>query len=231
MNNKVLIVDDDVQLAMLLKRLLEREGIDADLCSTGECALEYIGKKNYHLVVLDVMLPGINGFTVLERLRTISLVPVLMLTAEDESKDKVRGLRGGADDYLTKPFNMDEFVARVQSLVRRYTAFNHDTEDDQTPHFQDLTIDPQTCQVVAHGKAVELPAKEFAVLLYLAQNHGRVRTKKQIYETVWEESYAYDDANLMGYISRIRKKIEQDPANPFFLQTVKGMGYRFNGEA
>ncbi|MCC5465674.1 response regulator transcription factor [Pelosinus baikalensis] len=232
MPNRILIIDDDRELCTLLKKCVSKETIDADICHSGIEGLDALSNSNYQLVVLDVMMPGIDGFDTLEKIRQTSRVPVMMLTSKTENSDKVRGLRSGADDYLTKPFEVEEFNARVVSLIRRYTTLNSVKVEDKIKvlSFQGLSIELDTCIVIANGQQLQLPAKEFDVLRYLAENQGKVLTKQQIYEKVWQEQYAYDDANLMGYISRLRKKIESDPNNPTYIQTVKGMGYRFNRE-
>jgi DNA-binding response OmpR family regulator len=154
-----------------------------------------------------------------------------MLTAKTASTDKVNGLRSGADDYLTKPFNVEEFIARVLSLIRRYTTLNNNvSEETNRLSFQNLSIDLHTRIVQIEDRQIEPYAKEFDILCYLARNQGRILTKQQIYEEIWQEPYAYDDNNIMGYISKLRKQIEPDPNNPTYIQTVKGVGYRFSRE-
>jgi DNA-binding response OmpR family regulator len=229
--NRVLIIDDDMGLCQLLKKCVEKENITAELAYTGTAGLKSALQGNYQLIVLDVMLPEIDGFHILERIRGVSAVPVLMLTAKTASTDKVNGLRSGADDYLTKPFDVEEFIARVLSLIRRYTTLNNSVSEE--PHqliFQKLTIDLDTRIVHLGEGQVELHAKEFDILCYLAKHQGRILTKQQIYEEIWQEPYAYDDNNIMGYISKLRKQIEADPNNPTYIQTVKGVGYRFSRE-
>jgi DNA-binding response OmpR family regulator len=177
------------------------------------------------------MLPEMDGFQILEKIRSISAIPVLMLTAKTASADKVNGLRSGADDYLTKPFDVEEFIARVLSLIRRYTTLNNGhSEGPNRLSFQKLTIDLDTRIVHTGEGQVELHVKEFDILCYLAKNRGRILTKQQIYEEIWQEPYAYDDSNIMGYISKLRKQIEPDSNNPTYIQTVKGVGYRFSRE-
>lgn len=231
MQNRVLIIDDDMGLCQLLKKCVEKENIAAELAHTGTDGLKLALQGNYQLIVLDVMLPEMDGFHILERIRSVSAVPVLMLTAKTASTDKVNGLRSGADDYLTKPFDVEEFIARVLSLIRRYTTLNNSANEE--PHrlsFRKLTIDLDTRIVQIEDGQVELHAKEFDILCYLARNQGRILTKQQIYEEIWQEPYAYDDNNIMGYISKLRKQIEPDPNNPTYIQTVKGVGYRFSRE-
>jgi len=231
MQSNILIIDDDIELCRLLKKCVEKENITADLAHAGTEGLNLASQGNYHLIVLDVMLPGMDGFQVLEKIREMSTVPVLMLTAKTASIDKVNGLRSGADDYLTKPFDVEEFTARVLSLIRRYTTLNtSSTEEANRLSFQGLMIDRDTRIVTTRNEQIELHAKEFNILCYLAKNQGKILTKQQIYEEVWQEQYAYDDNNIMGYISKLRKSIEPDPNNPTYIQTVKGVGYRFSRE-
>jgi DNA-binding response OmpR family regulator len=227
---KILIIDDDKNLCMLLKKAVITEKIEADCCYTGKDGVDMIANENYQLIVLDVMMPGMNGFETLEKIRGISNIPILMLTARNDSGSKVKGLRLGADDYLTKPFNMTEFIARVVALIRRYTRFNENEKDIKQLTYEGLTIDLDRHSVITQKDTFILTAKEFDVLLLCAKHQGKILTKKQIYEAVWKEPYIYDDANIMSVISRLRKKIEPDPSNPTFIQTIKGIGYQFNME-
>lgn len=227
---KILIIDDDKNLCMLLKKAVITEKIEADCCYTGKDGVDMIANENYQLIVLDVMMPGMNGFETLEKIRGISNIPILMLTARNDSGSKVKGLRLGADDYLTKPFNMTEFIARVVALIRRYTRFNENEKDIKQLTYEGLTIDLDRHSVITQKDTFVLTAKEFDVLLLCAKHQGKILTKKQIYEAVWKEPYIYDDANIMSVISRLRKKIEPDPSNPTFIQTIKGIGYQFNME-
>ncbi|MBU3157722.1 response regulator transcription factor (plasmid) [Clostridium estertheticum] len=231
MQNNILIIDDDIELCQLLKKCVEKESLTADFAHTGTDGLSRLAQESYHLIVLDVMLPGIDGFQVLSKIREMSTVPVLMLTARIASVDKVNGLRSGADDYLTKPFDVEEFIARVLSLIRRYTTLNNSlSEEPKQLSFQNLTIDLDTRIVYIGNGQVELHPKEFDIFCYLAKNQGRILTKQQIYEEIWQEPYAYDDNNIMGYISKLRKQIEPDTNKPVYIQTVKGVGYRFSRE-
>lgn len=226
--NRILIIDDDRALCDLIKRTMKEEDIEADCCYLGRSALVMIREKEYQLVILDVMMPGYDGFETLERIRKESSLPILMLTSKNDSISKVHGLRAGADDYLTKPFDMDELTARIISLIRRYTRFNKG--EGQALAFEGLTIDPDNRCVLTEKGTYELPPKEFDLLLFLARNQGKILTKQRIYEEVWGEAYVYDDSNIMAIISRLRKKIEENPGSPKYIQTVKGIGYRFNKE-
>ncbi|HEK8959414.1 TPA: response regulator transcription factor, partial [Clostridioides difficile] len=191
--------------------------------------------KNRHtlsLVILDIMMPDIDGFQVLKKIRETSNIPVIMLTAKNDEDDKVSGLRLGADDYLTKPFSINELMARVNSLIRRYTMLNPAfITDTDCIIINGMIIDKTNRIVSVNNIPVQLTSKEFNLLAFLASNKGRVFTKKQIYTQVWEEEYAFDDSNIMSFISKLRKKIEPDPNHPFYILTVRGVGYRFNKEA
>lgn len=231
--NKVLIIDDDKELCALMKKCIEQEKLLAVTVYNGIEGVRLIdeNKDSYSLIILDVMLPDIDGFQILQKIRDTSNIPVLMLTAKSSEEDKVFGLRLGADDYLTKPFGINELLARVNSLIRRYTTLNPFTADIDSISLKDMVIDKLNRTVTVKDIPVLLTGKEFDLLLFLASNKGRVFTKKQIYSQVWEEEYAFDDSNIMSFISKLRKKIEPDPDHPFYILTVRGVGYRFNKEA
>lgn len=232
----VLIIDDDEELCSLMKKCVEQEDLSAVIAHGGMEGLHYFDDKKYDnlfsLVILDVMMPGMDGFQVLKRIRETSNIPVLMLTAKSSEEDKVSGLRLGADDYLTKPFGIKEFMARVNSLIRRYTTLNPTfNEDEDCMVLKGMVIDKANRTVLVNHVSVELTSKEFDLLTFLASNRGRIFTKQQIYTQVWKEEYAFDDSNIMSFISKLRKKIESDPEHPFYILTVRGVGYRFNKEA
>ena len=231
--NKVLIIDDDKELCALMKKCIEQEKLSAVTVYNGIEGVRLIdeNKDSYSLIILDVMLPDIDGFQILQKIRDTSNIPVLMLTAKSSEEDKVFGLRLGADDYLTKPFGINELLARVNSLIRRYTTLNPFTADIDSISLKDMVIDKLNRTVTVKDIPVLLTGKEFDLLLFLASNKGRVFTKKKIYSQVWEEEYAFDDSNIMSFISKLRKKIEPDPDHPFYILTVRGVGYRFNKEA
>ena len=232
MVNRVLIIDDDTELCALMQKCAEQEKLESDVAYTGKSGLSKLAKYKdvYCLVILDIMLPGINGFEVLSEIRKSSTVPVLMLTAKGDEIDKVTGLRLGADDYLTKPFSINELMARINSLIRRYTTFNQTASTDIL-NLKNMIIDKENRTVSIDCESIDLTSKEFDLLVFLASNKGRVFTKKQIYIQVWEDEYAFDDNNIMSFISKLRKKIEPDAEHPFYILTVHGVGYRFNKEA
>ena len=230
--NKVLIIDDDKELCALMKKCIEQEKLSAVTVYNGIEGVRLIdeNKDSYSLIILDVMLPDIDGFQILQKIRDTSNIPVLMLTAKSSEEDKVFGLRLGADDYLTKPFGINELLARVNSLIRRYTTLNPFTADIDSISLKDMVIDKLNRTVTVKDIPVLLTGKEFDLLLFRASNKGRVLTKKQIYSQVWEEEYAFDDSNIMSFISKLRKKIEPDHDHTFYILTVRCVGYRFNKE-
>lgn len=233
---QVLIIDDDKELCALMKKCIEQENLSAVTAYSGIEGLQIIkenqNNNGFSLIILDVMMPYMDGFQVLKKIREVSNIPVLMLTAKSNEEDKVLGLWLGADDYLTKPFNINELTARVHSLIRRYTTLNPAfSEETDCICLKDMTIDRGNRSVTVRGASVELTGKEFDLLVFLASNKGRIFTKKQIYTQVWEDEYAFDDSNIMSFISKLRKKIEPNPEQPFYVLTVRGVGYRFNKEA
>ena len=226
----ILIIDDDKDLCGLLERELKKESFNIIVCHDGQTGLDAFKTRNYHLVILDIMLPVMNGYDVLTEIRKLNNVPVLMLTAKDSEIDKVSGLRLGADDYLTKPFLIAEFVARVQSLIRRFTVFNNSAEEKIILSFKGLDIDVSLRSVLINNIPIYLTAKEFDLLYFLASNQGKVLTKEQIYTHVWNNDYSYDDRNIMSFVSKLRKKIKNEKLHIDYIQTVHGIGYRFSLE-
>lgn len=232
--NNVLIIDDDKELCSLMKKCVEQENLSALVAHGGVEGLRLANenRSNCSLVILDVMMSDIDGFQVLRKIRETSNVPVLMLTAKSDEEDKVSGLRLGADDYLTKPFSLNELMARVNSLIRRFTTLNPTSKiNPDILTLKDMVLDKENRIVSINAVPVDLTGKEFDLLYFLASNKGRVFTKRQIYTQVWAEEYAFDDNNIMSFISKLRKKVEPDPDHPFYILTVRGVGYRFNKEA
>ena len=183
--DRILLVDDDRDLSALLARSVAEENLAADCCASGRGALALLEQGDYQLVVLDVMMPGMDGFETMARIRAKSGVPILMLTARGDAESKVRGLRAGADDYLTKPFAMEELLARMQSLIRRYTRLNRQGEGTSRLEYQSLTVDLDARTLTTPQGTFAPPPKEFDLLLYCARHQGKILTKAQIYEAVW----------------------------------------------
>ncbi len=227
----VLVVDDEPTIAEVVARYLDRAGYATHVAGDGLAALELAERERPDLVVLDLMLPGIDGLEVMRRLRERSAPPnarvaVILLTARGEESDRVIGLRLGADDYVVKPFSPAELVARVDAVLRRV-----DTAPEQSPplRFDGLTIDPAARRVFAgpDEAEVQLTQREFDLLLFLARHPGQAFSRNQLMDSVWQYSFYSDTSTVTVHIRRLRAKIEPDPAEPRFLQTVWGVGYRF----
>jgi DNA-binding response OmpR family regulator len=221
----ILIVDDDLQLLQLVALNLELEGYDVLLAGDGKHALTQIETHAPDLVLLDVMMPRMNGFAVCHRVREFSTVPIIIITAQGRSQDKVRGLDLGADDYLTKPLNMDELLARVRAVLRRAQL----TEDEHALHttmiIGDLSIDFGQQLVLVAGRKVVLTPTEYRLLAYLARSTGRIVPQDLLLEHVWGKEYVGEHHMLQVNINRLRHKLEPDPAHPRYLLTEAGVGY------
>jgi len=228
----VLIADDEKEIRDLLKTYLKRECYEVDVAVDGEDALRLFEQNHYHLVILDVMMPKIDGIEVCRRMRNDTNVPILMLTAKDLEGDKILGLSIGADDYITKPFSVNEVLARIKAMLRRFLVLGSESRSDEQSliQFKGLTIDLKTYTVTAGGQEISLTAKEFELLKFFASNPGQVFTKTQLFRNAWSDQYIEDDNTVMVHIRRLRKKIEPDPSDPQFIQTVWGIGYKFVGE-
>ncbi|PEV21790.1 DNA-binding response regulator [Bacillus cereus] len=229
---RILIADDDKEIRNLLKIYLERELYMVDTAINGEEALHLFNQNNYNLVILDLMMPKIDGIEVCKKLRDKTNVPILMLTAKDHEVDKILGLSIGADDYITKPFSMHEVIARVKALMRRFLVLgsNNTAQEKTTLSFKGLTINLNTYTVHTNKEEISLTGKELELLKFFTSNPGQVFTKTQLFRNVWNDNYIEDDNTVMVHIRKLRKKIEIDPSNPKFIQTIWGIGYKFVGE-
>jgi DNA-binding response OmpR family regulator len=223
----IVAADDDPQLLRLITRNLEFEGYAVLPTSDGQQALEQLEAHSPDLVLLDVMMPKMDGFTVCQRVREFSAVPIIIVTARGQDQDKVRGLDLGADDYLTKPFSVDELLARVRAVLRRaqFTANEHTHALRTTSTIGDLTIDYSQHLVTKAGQEFLLTAIEYRILAYLAQNVGRVVTQDLLLEHVWGSEYLGESHMLQVNINRLRRKIEADPSHPRYILTKVGVGY------
>jgi DNA-binding response OmpR family regulator len=229
---RVLIVEDERDLARVLKRHVEGIGCQVQLAETGEEAVA-LAHQEFDLVLLDVMLPGIDGMEVCRRLRSRNrYMPVLMLTARSSDIDKVMGLESGADDYLTKPFSVQELLARIKALFRRMDALSSPQAMRERPIDvgDEVHIEPGTREVRVRGKPVDLTQKEFELLVHFAQNPGRVYSRAQLLDAVWGYNHEGYEHAVNCHINRLRAKIEEDPGEPKLLLTVWGVGYRFSPE-
>ena len=226
-NTQILVVDDEPTIVQTVQAYLEREGYTVYTALDGPSALKAARAFRPDIIILDIMLPGIDGLEVLRQLRQESEVYVLMLTAKTDETDRVVGLTMGADDYLAKPFSPRELVARVKAILRRRRATS---TDEVTLVFRRLRVDPAAFQVWKDDNPVELTRIEFQLLHALARYRGMVLSREQLIEQVWGYDYYGDDRVVDVHIGRIRKKLEDDPANPSLIVTVRGAGYRFEDE-
>ncbi|MDD2857827.1 MAG: response regulator transcription factor [Candidatus Nanopelagicales bacterium] len=224
---KVLIVEDEESFSEALAFMLKREGYEVEVAADGNKALDAFERNGADLLLLDLMLPGIPGTEVCRIIRAKSGVPIIMLSAKDGEVDKVVGLELGADDYITKPFSSRELLARVRAVLRR-----HGEVDELLPSVIEegpVRIDVDRHVVTVRGQHVPMPLKEFDLLEFLVRNAGRVMTRAQLIDRVWGADYVGDTKTLDVHVKRLRTKIEDDPANPTHLLTVRGLGYRFQG--
>lgn len=224
----ILIVEDSQEIIDLIKIYLEQEEYSIYEACDGESAINIFEKEEIHLVVLDIMLPKLNGYEVIKRLRKRSNVPVIILSAKNQDADKILGLNLGADDYLAKPFNPLELVARINAQMRRFYDFGGSKEkQDEKVIIGDLMLDQRECKLYKKDKEIDLTYMEYKLLKLFMTEPGRVFTKAQIFELVWESEYYYTDNTVVVYIGKLRDKIEDDSKNPQMIKTVRGLGYRF----
>lgn len=223
----ILVVEDDREINQLVSRYLQKEGYEIHSAFDGQEALGFIEHNTYNLIVLDLMLPVMDGFEVLRRIREKGVTPVLILSAKSEDPDKIIGLGLGADDYVTKPFSMGVFIARVKALLRRSLYFQEKKEEKrEVLQYKGLTLNLSTCMAAVGDKPISLTAKEFELLKLFLTNPTRVFTKSQLFQAVWKDDYITDDNTVMVHIRKLRKKIEKDPSDPKYIQTVWGFGYK-----
>jgi two-component system response regulator RegX3 len=223
---RILVVEDEESFSEALGYLLGREGFDITLADTGTKAIEEFDRVGADLVLLDLMLPGLSGTEVCKQLRQRSDVPIIMLTAKDSEVDKVVGLELGADDYVTKPYSSRELVARIRAVLRRNADLGDDVATPGTLIVGPVRLDTERHVVEISGTITQFPLKEFELLEFLMRNSGRVLTRTQLIDRVWGSDYVGDTKTLDVHIKRLRAKIEVDPANPVFIQTVRGLGYK-----
>ncbi|AIC47191.1 response regulator transcription factor [Rhodoluna lacicola] len=224
---RVLVVEDEQSLREPLVYLLKKEGFETVEAADGSQAIEHFEKGNIDLVLLDLMLPGISGNEVCRIIRQTSQVPIIMLTAKDSEIDKVVGLEIGADDYVTKPYSTRELLARMKAVLRRHTDAVPVSDTPGVIEVGSVRMDVDRHIVEVHGERVSMPLKEFELLELLLENANRVLTRGQIIDRVWGSNYFGDTKTLDVHIKRIRSKIEDDPARPVHLLTVRGLGYKF----
>jgi two-component system response regulator RegX3 len=223
---KILIVEDEESVLDPLELLLTKEGFSIETARDGREALEKFAKTNPDLILLDLMLPEISGTEVCRQIRIKSQVPIIMLTAKDTEVDKVVGLELGADDYVVKPYSKAELVARIKAVLRRQGS-DSTNEPSGSISAGPVVIDVERHQVSINDQLISLPLKEFELLEFLVRNSGRVLTRTQLIDRIWGSDYFGDTKTLDVHVKRFRAKIEKDPANPVYIQTIRGLGYKF----
>jgi len=221
---RILVVEDEESFSDALTFMLKKEGFEVAVASDGRVAVEEFERNGADLVLLDLMLPGISGSEVCRQIRAKSGVPIIMVTAKDSEIDKVVGLELGADDYVTKPFSSRELVARIRAVLRRHTDLDEDP--GQIMQVGRVRMDVDRHLVTVDGASVQMPLKEFDLLEFLMRNAGRVLTRGQLIDRIWGADYVGDTKTLDVHVKRLRAKVEEDPANPVFLVTVRGLGYK-----
>ena len=223
----VLVVDDEKEIADLVEVYLKNENYNVYKCYTSEKAINYVDTIKLDIAILDIMIQGKNGFEICKYIREKGLkFPIIMLTAKIEDNDKIKGLTLGADDYITKPFNPLELVARVKSALRRYTIYNNEKEEKNIIEINGLIIDKEKHKCLLYDKEIDLTPMEFDILLYLATNRGKVISSEELFENVWKEKYFDSNNTVMVHIRRIREKLNENTKNPKFIKTVWGVGYK-----
>ena len=230
MKNKILVVDDEETIREVVSRYLDREGFTVMEAADGFKALELIRQDPPDLIVLDLMLPGMDGLSLIEHIRQDQHIPIIMLTAKGEANDRIRGLDMGADDYMAKPFSPQEVVSRVRAVLRRTSGESATTERSNL-QFQNLKIDPTSYTVTLDGQNISLTAKEFDLLYFFASHPRQVFSRAQLLDKVWGDELYTDPTTVTVHIRRLREKIEKDPSKPQFLITVWGVGYKFESES
>ncbi|ACA40457.1 response regulator transcription factor [Lysinibacillus sp. fkY74-1] len=224
---KILVIDDDNDIRNLISVYLENEGMETIKVADAIKGLEFLKSNDVDLIILDIMMPKMDGIQACLKIREEKSMPIIMLSAKSEDIDKIQGLTSGADDYLSKPFNPLELIARVKSQLRRSSKYNVNMKNNKKIiEIGNLVINTDTRQVIVQEKEIRLTPKEFDILELLAYNKGIVLSIQKIYEAVWKEDYFKSDNTVMVHITNIREKIEQDPKHPIYIKTVWGVGYK-----
>ncbi len=228
-NRNIVVVEDNTDIAELVHLHLSDIGLSVDVFHDGLEAWKTMASKNYDLIILDIMLPGLDGLEICKKIRRQNdrYTPILMLTSRSSEMDRVLGLEIGADDYLTKPFSLMEMVARVKALIRRYDAMGAVADDQRQLEFSELSINPQTRQVLREQTTLELTAREFDLLLHFARHPGQVFSRLQLLDSVWGYGHEGYEHTVNSHINRLRSKLETDPRTPRYIKTIWGVGYQF----
>ncbi len=223
----ILVVDDEKEIRDLIAIYLKNDGYEVLQASDGEEGLLLLKQHKVHLIVLDIMMPKVDGIQMCMKVREIAEMPIIMLSAKTQDMDKIVGLTIGADDYVTKPFNPLELIARIKSQLRRYLKMsNAEVADDNEIEISDMQINIATHEVIVNNQKVKLTPREFSILELLARNQGMVLSAEQIYEKVWKEEAIQSENTVMVHIRKIRERIETNPRNPQYIKTVWGVGYK-----
>lgn len=225
---KILLIEDEVSIAELQRDYLEINQFHVDVEHNGDSGLLLALQNDYDLIILDIMLPGVNGFEICKQVRQVKNIPILFVSAKKEDIDKIRGLGLGADDYITKPFSPSELVARVKAHIDRYERLAGSQAKSNSIKVKEITIDKSARKVYLNGVDTAFTTKEFDLLVFLVNHPNQVLNKEQLYENIWGYEMAADVSTVTVHIRKIRGKIEKDPAQPKYLETVWGAGYRFN---
>lgn len=226
-NKKILLVDDEVEILKLLSTVLKKEGLNhVFTAETGSKALEIFKKELPDLVILDIMLPDMEGYEVCKKMREKAMVPILFLSAKNEELDRILGFAIGADDYITKPFSPKEVAYRAKAHLRRSVYVENANKEENVIKFGPFVLDEEKFELRKNGEIIELKAKEFKLLAYLANNKNQIISKENICDRVWGEDYIGFDNTIMVHMRRLREKIEENPSKPQYLVTAKGLGYK-----
>lgn len=229
--NSVLVVDDEKEIVELIGFYLKNNGYNTFRAFNGKEALEIFEREQVDIIILDIMMPELDGKEVLRKVREKSNTPIIFLSAKGEDIDKIDGLFLGADDYLAKPFNPIELIARVKALLRRSIVFNNQPEESTIIVINEhLKLDEKACKIYKDNEELQLTSFEYKLMYFLMKNKNKVFTKCQLYEHVWDQSYLGDEKIIMVYISKLRDKIEDTPKEPKYIKTIRGLGYMFEGK-
>lgn len=224
MKGNLLIIEDDMDIALMVKEYLSKEGYNVFVSNDGEDGFKSFKENSIELVMLDVMMPGIDGYTTLEKIRSISNVPVIMLTAKGHQMDKVIGFKKGCDDYMVKPFDLLELTLRITAILRR--RITKKSNDNSIIQYKDLIINKEEYSVIKLEKEIKLTKKEFEILALLMSNKGKVYTSEIIYNKIWKEEYFKNDNSVITHIRNLREKLEDTVKNPNYIKTIWGVGYK-----
>lgn len=226
--SKILIIEDELAIAELEKDYLELSGFDVEVETSGDVGLTKALEEDYNLIILDLMLPNVDGFEICKRIREVKNIPIIMVSAKRDDIDKIRGLGLGADDYMTKPFSPSELVARVKAHLARYERLiGSGIRENETIEIRGLKIDKTARRVFLNGEEKIFTTKEFDLLTFLAENPNRVFTKEELFREIWDMESVGDIATVTVHIKKIREKIEYDTSKPQYIETIWGVGYRF----